>query len=94
MNKRKMFIERIPFLMDLPTEPLPGLPLVELVGEHRVLVENHCGVIGYGCNEIRVKVSYGQLCICGSDLRLACMTKHQLVITGQIDTVNLIRGSK
>lgn len=94
MKRRNKVIERIPFLINLPGEPLPGQPLVELAGEHRVLIENHRGVTEYGGSEIRAKVSYGQLCICGSELKLACMTKDQLVITGNINSITLIRGRK
>lgn len=94
MKNRNKIMERIPFMMDLPTESMPGQPLVELVGEGRVLIENHCGVTEYSCSEIRARVKYGQLCVSGSGLQLACMTKHQLVITGQIDSISLLRGRK
>ena len=92
MKNRSKVIERIPFIMDLPGEPIPGQPLVELAGEHRVLIENHWGVTEYSCSEIRAKVKYGQLSVHGEGLRLACMTKHQLVITGRIDGITLHRG--
>ena len=29
---------------DLPAEPLPGVPVVEVAGENRVLIERHAGV--------------------------------------------------
>ena len=86
------FFERAIMGSDLPGEAVPGLPLVEIMGEHRVLIENHKGVIGYGCSEICVKVKYGVLKICGNELTLARMTKHQLVISGIIDSVCLCRG--
>ena len=92
MKQRKNLLERVALAADLPGEPLPGLPLVELAGDRRVLIENHHGVTEYGAREIRVKVSYGQLCIAGSGLELAKMTKEQLVITGCVDSVTLFRG--
>ena len=84
--------ERMLYAAGMPAETLPKVPLVELGGNQRVLIENHCGVIGYGGKEIRVKVSYGDVCICGDRLELARMTKQQLVITGRIDEVTLHRG--
>ncbi len=89
MKEHRNLLERAVLAADLPAEPLPGLPLVEIAGTRRVLIENHCGVTVYGCREIRVKVSYGQICICGTKLELTKMTKHQLVITGNIDAVSL-----
>ena len=84
-------LDRFAMGADLPGEKMPGLPLLEIVGQHRVLIENHKGVIAYGCNEICVKVNYGVISVCGSKLMMAKMTKDQLVITGVVDSVNLRR---
>lgn len=94
MKYREKVLDRLALNADLPGEVLPGLPLVEIAGDSRVLVENHSGVTSYGCNEIRVKVRFGLLHICGSCLKLARMTKNQLVITGRIDSIALQRGRK
>lgn len=92
MKYREKILDRFILNADLPGEVIPGLPLVEIAGENRVLVENHNGVSSYGCNEIQIKVSFGHLHICGTNLRLAHMTKNQLVILGRIDTITLQRG--
>lgn len=94
MKQRKGLLERLTEEVDLPGEALPGVPLVELAGDRRVLIENHSGVTEYGRDKIRVQVHYGQLCICGCGLELARMTKEQLIITGRIDSVTLIRREK
>lgn len=94
MKKREKILERVVLGSDLPGEAIPGQPLIEIAGESRVLIENHHGVTVYGCNEIHVKVGFGQLCICGSGLELARMTKCQLVITGRIDCVTLQRRGR
>lgn len=92
MGNKKSFMEQITNAADMQDEPIPGLPLIEIAGERRVLIENHRGVIEYGSQTIRVKVKYGQVCICGSGLELARMTRGQLVISGRVDAVQLIRG--
>lgn len=91
MRKKRNVLERVVYGADLMTEPLPKLPLIELVGEHRLLIENHMGVTEYGLTEISVKVTYGQLSICGEGLEMARMTKEQLVITGSIDSIRIYR---
>ena len=73
------------------SDGLPGVPIVELAGDHRVLIENHRGVVEYGTESICVKVKYGLLCVRGSDMELAKMTKDQLVIAGKIETVTIQR---
>lgn len=93
MKRKGNFLDTVALGVELPSETAPGVPLVEMLGDRRVLIENHRGVVQYGCNEICVKVSYGQICVTGYCLALVRMTKHQLVISGQIDCLSLRRGS-
>ncbi len=93
MKRKGELINRLAQAADLQDEPIPGLPLVELAGDRRVLIEHHKGVTEYGREQICVKVRFGQICICGSGMELSRMTKGQLVITGRIDSVMLMRGN-
>lgn len=70
---------------------IPGVSLIEICDRSRVLIENHKGIVAYGCCEIRVKVSYGFICVCGEHLKLSRMSKGKLVITGRICSV-LLQG--
>ena len=65
-------------------------PIVELAGQNRVLIENHLGILGYSTDEIQIKVTYGKVCISGSKLMLQQMSREQLVITGNIETLELV----
>ena len=77
---------------DLPAEPLPGQPIVEVFGNQRVLIERHKGVTQYGFKEICARVSFGTVRVSGCDLELVRMTKEQLVITGRINGISFHRG--
>ena len=72
-------------------ELFPTVPIVELAGCHRVLVENHLGVTQYSTERIGIKMKYGQLQICGCNLTLAQMTRVKLIVTGRSDGINLMR---
>ncbi len=91
MVQRRNFWQSVTNMADLTGETQPGLPLVELVGECRVLIENHMGVMAYEDSQIRVKVKFGQIIVCGRSLTLCRMTKEQLLISGNIDSVALCR---
>ena len=91
MVPKKHWTERLADGVDLSGEPMPGVPVVELAGDRRVLIERHGGVTEYSSQKISVKVRYGVVSICGCGLELACMTREQLVISGRIDTVQLLR---
>lgn len=82
------------FLQIGNTTPLIKHPLVELVGQNRVLIENHQGVLAYSTDEIQIKVSYGCVIVKGTKLQLLEMSKMQLVICGRIDSIQLFGGSE
>lgn len=92
-NGIKLF-DRLTMSADLPGECMPRIPIVEIAGEQRVLIENHCGVAGYGTNEIRIRVSFGLVCVLGNNLQIARVTKEQMVIFGRIESVSILRGCK
>lgn len=92
MKNKGSFLDKMAYAMDLPGEVLPGQPLVELVGQQRVLIENHRGVVQYGDAEICVRVSYGCIRVCGRDLRLMRMNRQQLIISGCVDSILLCKG--
>ncbi len=91
MADKKNWVQRLADGMDLAAEPLPGCSVVELAGSQRVIIERHGGVTEYSRCAISVKVSYGQVRICGCNLELTRMSRDQLVISGCIDCVQLCR---
>jgi len=91
MGKGRNFLEMMMDQSSLGSESVPGQPIIEIAGEHRVLIENHQGVSAYGKDRILVNVKFGCICICGCNLEMLHMTKEQLVIYGRIDTIGLQR---
>ena len=91
MNKNGHWVQRLADRADLYGESLPGVPVVELAGDRRVLVERHRGVTEYSNERICVRLNFGILCICGCALELTRMTKEQLVISGRIDGIQIQR---
>ncbi len=94
MRRKGNILEKVALAVDLPGETVPSYPLVEIAGDGRVLIENHRGVVQYGETEICLRVNYGYVRVRGCDLRLIRMTRHQIIICGRIDGVDLCRGAK
>lgn len=69
---------------------LSMLPIVELTGQSRLLIENHQGVLSYAPKEIKIKVSYGCVIITGDNLQLMEMSRVKLAICGRIDCLQLL----
>ena len=80
--------------LDLPDEPMPTQTLVEILGFDRVLIEQHCGINQYSDGCIGVKVKKGQILVHGCSLRLMLMTKDQVIISGNIQSVQLERVTR
>lgn len=71
------------------TVPWKTLPLIEVVSNRRVLIENHLGVTSYGLNEINIKVHDGIVEILGDKMEIMCMSRDRVVICGVICGVHL-----
>ena len=89
MFRRHNFLKSVLNFADMESELQPRVPVVELAGNRRVLIENHHAVIDYASDEIRVKVDSGEISVQGCDLQLAKLAKEQLVITGRVRCVAL-----
>lgn len=68
---------------------LPGKTLLELLGQQRLVVEYHRGIVCYGEEEIVIKASYGLVSITGTNMRLCRMSREQLCIHGEIAQIKL-----
>lgn len=88
------WLQRLVDRTGLESEALPGLPILEIAGDRRVLIEHHSGVLEYCPEQIRIRVAYGSVCVTGYGLELVRMSHQQLVITGRIESVCLQRRCK
>ena len=80
--------------MDLPGELPPGVPVIEIAKDCRVLIERHRGMTEYSRERICVKVRYGCVCVCGCGLELTRMSREQLIVSGKIDAVTIQRRTR
>ena len=91
MSREKGFVEQLKNDVNLYNGTIMNLPIIEISDVNRVLIENHLGVREYDLNKICVNMKYGLAAICGEQLKLRQMTKDQLVITGKIEGISLMR---
>lgn len=63
--------------------------LVEIIGTHRVLIENYLSLISYEPEQIVIRARFNTISIQGNNLKLKLMHKERLVVVGEILTVNL-----
>lgn len=87
LRKRRGLGEDIADRLDLPGEALLGSAKLTLTANRRALVENHCGILEYGPEQIQVSVKRGKIVLRGSNLRLTAMNKGELLICGKLQSV-------
>ena len=91
LKEQGKWLDRLAQQADLLGEPFPGQSLAELYGDNRLLIEQHKGVIRYSSEEICIRLRFGTLSVYGEGLELARMCREQLIITGRIEGLKIIR---
>ena len=92
--RKSGFVRSLVMQTGLDPDPVCNLPLIEISGDSRVLIENHKGIISYNCSEVCVRVQYGSLVVCGEGMYLAQIRRDSLAIVGRISAVALHRGGR
>lgn len=92
MKDRMRFYDRLAHLSALGNGTVPGVPLIEIIADKRVLIENHHGVCRYTHDQICVKTALGVIRIDGKCLFLEKMTKEQITVIGRIEGIYICRS--
>ena len=77
--------------LDLPKEVVLDLPLVSMVGQDEVTVENHKGLLEYSAETIRIATGAGRLLLTGEGLELKQMSAACIVVKGRIFRLEFLR---
>ncbi|BFK86614.1 sporulation protein YqfC [Pseudoflavonifractor gallinarum] len=88
-RKKESVLERTAQVFDLPGDLVAGLPRMELIGDRELRMENHRGILAYGSEEIHISGGKLILKVRGEGLELRSMNAGELLITGQIRSVEL-----
>ena len=83
------WLARASRMLDLPGDVVAGLPRIELIGSGELRMEQHRGILAYGPEEIHISGGKLVIRVRGSGLELRAMDPTQLLITGQITSLEL-----
>lgn len=76
--------------LDLPGGIAAGVPVMELTGNRRFVVEQHRGILSYSTELVEVNTGPLVVRISGTGLQLVAMTETDLRIDGRISAVELV----
>lgn len=89
MKMKKELSRTIAAGLDVPPETLCNLPMGTFRGKGELCVENHCGVLAYSHDCIRIAVKRGGVTVSGRDLTIAAMSRSLVRIRGVITVIEL-----
>ena len=88
MNKETLTKkEKIADYCELPKDVVLGAPILSLVGNRQLQIENFKNIMEYTEEHIQIQCKNYILCILGKRLLISCYTKEELSICGKIDEI-------
>ena len=72
---------------EIPEDTLLNLPKITMIGNTKVLIENHMGVIEYTPEKLRIGVSFGEIVISGKKFFLKNIHSDELSLQGSIESI-------
>ena len=90
-KRRETPLTELAELFDLPGDVVAKLCHLEMIGDRRLFVENHSGILAYSDQSIDVNTPCGILRVSGRNLTLEAMTGEELRIGGTVERVEWVR---
>jgi len=78
-------------LVDFPEETILNLPKITILGNNRLIVENHRGIIEFTPQRIRINTPIGILNVCGNDMHINYIIPEEIMLEGDIAIVEFIK---
>lgn len=76
--------------LELPREILLDLPVISLIGNEEMEIENYKGIIEYTEEKIRIGTNSGTLKLEGKRLLLKHITSENILVAGKISKIEFI----
>lgn len=87
-KNKKNHTAKINNILEFPEEITNNEPKVTIIGFKKIMVENYKGILEYENFFVRLNTTIGVLNINGFNLSLNEMTDEDLIITGNIESID------
>ncbi len=77
---------------NIPKDVLLGVPLIQLIGQEELYIENYRGILEYTDSFVRVQTKIGQIHVCGRHLEILYYTNDEMKISGRIESLTYHSG--
>ncbi|WP_258360267.1 sporulation protein YqfC [Moorella sulfitireducens] len=87
-NRSRRLEKAVTEYLELPADAVLDLPRLTLVGNSRLVVENHRGISEYRPDLVRLKLSTGELAIKGTGILLREIRPDAIALEGTIQSLS------
>ena len=84
----KKFHGMVADMAGMPKDVVMGAPILTIVGQMELLVENYRGILEY--TELRIQTRIGQIRIIGKNLMIEYYTNDEMKITGKVTEIKYV----
>ena len=83
---------RIADASGVPKDVVLGVPLLTVIGQNEVCVENYRGILEYTDKLIRIQTKLGKIHVLGRGLQIQYYNNDEMKITGHVMTIEYYEG--
>jgi sporulation protein YqfC len=91
MSKKSNIKKHISETFDLPQQIILDTPVVKIISNNELTIENHKGILEYSPNLLRMSSVLGTIKIIGNNIRIKEIDQYDIVICGEIHSLEYIK---
>lgn len=77
--------------LSLPKDIVLNMPIIKIIGDKEILIENHSGLLEYSLETIKLKSNLGDLILNGTGFEIKDINDENIFILGSIESLNFVR---
>ncbi|MBP3503241.1 MAG: YabP/YqfC family sporulation protein [Clostridia bacterium] len=85
---KKNRLSKINKILEMPSEIISSVPKITNLGFKKMMIENYKNILEYQDFFIRINTSIGIININGIGMKMEEMTKDDVIIEGEIDSID------
>lgn len=85
VNKLK---EKVSDKLSIPKDIVLNMPVIKVIGDREVIIENHKGILEYTSSSIKLKSVLGDLTLIGKGFQIKDISEDNIFIVGLIDSLS------
>ena len=89
---KKNLKSRITDTAGMPKDVILGVPIISVIGQNEVCIENYRGILEYTDKLIRIQTKLGKIHVNGRGLMVEYYNNDEMKITGHITIIEFHEG--